>query len=354
MDYIKPSEVKGIEKVLKLSGKKFLLYHSDSDGVCSASLVMKFFQDFVCIPRKGPEMDSNIIDYIIKEKPDVLLFLDLPVDQEWNKIREIVMSLPKIRIVVIDHHIMERDLNSKSIVHINPRFRTRKYLPTTYLVYDILERLGLDVRRYMWIACIGIIGDYGFQDCKDIMGDCKRLHPDLMKGSPLKSKLGRASDMISSVITLKGLKGANEALKTMVKSEAFQDFFSNKRIREWDKVVREELKSVLKVSEKDREFHPELDLMIYTIKTKLSLVSTVSNILGEKFSENTVVIRKRVPDGWKVSFRNQSGRVNLGKIVKRAVTGFGSGGGHEKSAGAVVKDWEEFKTAFLRELRREL
>ena len=76
--------------------------------------------------------------------------------------------------IVIDHHIFEKNLNSERVVHINPRFKKETYLPTSYLVYRILENLGKEIKPFIWIAVTGIIGDYDVRECKDVMEECKK------------------------------------------------------------------------------------------------------------------------------------------------------------------------------------
>ena len=82
--------------------------------------------------------------------------------------------------------------------------------------------------------------------------------------------------------------------------------------------------------------------MVFEVKSRINITSLVSTKLGERFPDKVVAIRKKTGDAWKVSLRNQSGRLNLGDAVKKSVKGIGSGWGHEKAAAAPVSDWEKF------------
>jgi len=279
------------------------------------------------------------------------MFMDLPVDQEWDKLKEIMEKLPGLRMVVIDHHIHERDLNSDRIVHVNPRFFEDSYLATSYVIYRLMESLGKDVSGLVWISAIGIIGDYDLKDCRDILESCEKAYPGSLGKDPMKSKLGYASELICSAVTIKGSEGAEKVLKTLLESRDYRKFLESKRLKAWHQKVRDEIRRVIKDAYRNAELHPKLGLNIYTIRTRMSLTSAVSTYFGEKFPAMVVIIRKRSGSEWKLSFRNQSGEVNVGHLAKRCVQGIGTGGGHKKAAGAIVSDWEKFRERLLEEMK---
>jgi single-stranded DNA-specific DHH superfamily exonuclease len=346
---ITSKEVKLFGKVLNTRGKKLLFYHNDPDGIASATLILRFFPDFQAIPRKGPIMDRAFVRDIVERSPDTVVFLDMPVDQEYRKIKGIRKGLPGVTIAVLDHHIFERDLNQIGILHINPRFRKKGiYLPSAWLVYRMLEKLGLDVKGLVWIASIGIIGDYGITDARDVLEECRLEYPYLLRGNPMKSRLSDAAKTLSAAITLKGMKGADEALRSLRKCDYFEDLMGIKKLKHWRKVVDEEIRELVRGFDKAKETRGVV--IFYKIESRLNLGSVISTIISEKHPEDIIVIRKKSGEGWKVSVRNQSGQYNVGEIVKRAVKGLGSGGGHEKAAAGVVPKWREFRKRFLEEV----
>jgi single-stranded DNA-specific DHH superfamily exonuclease len=159
MDWITKQELGKLEAFLSAPGKKTLFYHRDSDGVCSAALFLKFFRNFSAVPREGPRMETGFVEDLIKDRPDAVVFLDLPVCQEWRNMNRIRKALPGLKIAVIDHHIPEKNLNSKNVLHLNPKFRMDVYWPVSYLMFDLLERLGRKPEPLIWIAAMGVIGD---------------------------------------------------------------------------------------------------------------------------------------------------------------------------------------------------
>jgi single-stranded DNA-specific DHH superfamily exonuclease len=335
---VSAKELEKLRDFLDIRGKKILFYHRDCDGVCSAALWLRFFPDFDARPREGPRMDSGFVRHVIDQDPDLLVFLDLPVDQEWKRIGKMLESLPDTRILVIDHHIVEKDLNSGRILHINPKFKHEIYLPAAFLVYRILKGLEEGVEELDWIAALGIVGDYGFEDCRDFL-DAVGIE-----------NLDRGVELVSAAITLKGLKGADIVLKLLLASDSYREFLRTKTLGLWKKYVDREFKEVISNFKKEKEEYKDANLVIYIIKGRLNFTSVVATYFSERFQDKVILISKKGKDGWKLSVRNQSGKFNVGDLVKKCVKGIGSGGGHKKAAGGIVKDFEKFKRRLLAEL----
>ena len=128
-----------------ITGRRLVFYHNDPDGVCSAALWMNVFPGFEALAREGPIMKPEFVRWVGDQDPDVLVFLDLPVDQEWKKLEWLQKHYPDVKIIIIDHHIPDKDMNGERTVHVNNKFIPRhknKYLPAAYLVYEIMEALG--------------------------------------------------------------------------------------------------------------------------------------------------------------------------------------------------------------------
>ena len=223
-------------------------------------------------------------------------------------------------------------------------------MPSAWMVYRMLERLGYDVKPFVWIAAIGIIGDYGITDARDVLEECRLEYPYLLRGNPMKSRLSEAAKTISAAVTLKGLKGAGEALRYLRRCDYFEDLMGIRNLRSWREVVDEEIRELVRGFEKGKE--EKGGVVFYKIETRLNLGSVISTLISEKHPDMIVVVRKKAREGWKMSVRNQAGKYNLGEIVKKAVKGLGSGGGHEKAAAAVVPRWREFRKRFLEEVEK--
>jgi single-stranded DNA-specific DHH superfamily exonuclease len=329
-------------------GGKILLYHNDSDGVSSAAMFLKLIKGFEAIPRAGPTMSDDFADELAKKEPGLVVFLDIPADQEGKKIKRL-QKRTGCKIIIVDHHIYEKNLNSDDILHLNPRFKRRDaYISCAHIVYVILQRMGLDVKELCWIAAMGVIGDYAFDESKDFLDDCRMEYPYLLEKHPLESRLGSGANMINYAASIKGLRGTAEALKILVKSSDHQEFMVNKKLLRWKEEMERELDSVVRDAKKEE--YDEIGLLIFNIKTRFGITSTVATLFSEKYPDSVIIVRKEMKHGWKLCLRNQSGRVNLDGIVKKCIKGIGSGGGHERAAGVVTTDWERFKKRFVSSL----
>ncbi len=344
---MKPAKLKSF---LETDGKKVLLYHTDTDGICSAALFMKFFGGYVPIPLEGPMIGDRLMKQLIELKPSMLVIVDIPLDQECKKLEKIQKESAGMKTLMIDHHIPEKDMNSERMIHINPRFETDLYIPASVLVYKLLKDIGKDVKSLIWIAATGVVGDYAYKDCKDIIEECEKTYPGSTGKDMISSVIGQISEGMMSTAVLKGLEGANKSLKIMIGAETYEDALTNDYFTSAREKVDREIKRILAGFPKKAKEYENLDLYIYKIDSRLSIASTISTKLASKHKDKMIFVIKHSKQMVKISARYQKGDINLNDLLKKAVEGIGSGGGHVKAAGAVVprKDWKEFERRLLR------
>ena len=364
-------ELAQLKEVLK-SKNKILVQHRDVDGSCCAAQLLKFYPDFKTLSIKDPFIPDNIIMEIIEQKPELLVFVDVGVDEHLDRIVKIKNQLKGAKIFLIDHHVIQNDLNKNGILHINPRFQDPEiYIPASLMVFHILKHMeslektdrntfldkvhGKPVSSLSWIACIGVISDYGHKNNKEFITECKKQYGKLLDAKELiDSRIGDSAKTIYSAIILKGEYGVKKSVDCLVKSEGFGEFEKNETLKGWRLQVDKEIDDVVAKCEKDKE---DINGVVFCeIDSKLNMASIISNILTEKYQDKIVVVGKEVLDGWKVSIRGSrshvSGKINLANSVKIAVEGIGYGGGHPQAAGAFTQDWEKFKERLLKEINR--
>ena len=327
---------------------KVVVHHRDVDGSCSVSQFLKFFH-CKTFSIKDPFIPDDLIAELAELKPEVVIFMDIGVDEHWQRLVKIKDNIPGTKIVLIDHHVIQKDINKLEMMHINPRFQDPDaYVPASLMVFDILTALGLKTKSMSWIACIGVISDYGHKQNKEFIDVCKKQYSTLLDATDLiDSKLGTAAKTIYSAIVLKGEYGVRKVVDILVNSGGFEEFEETRDLRKWKEVVDKEVENIIQDFEKNKELRG--NVIFFEIKSKLNLASIISNIISQKFSDKIIVIGKNVNGSWKVSARSPkhgsgSGKsVNLAEVVKKACEGIGYGGGHPQAAGASVEDWEKFK-----------
>jgi single-stranded DNA-specific DHH superfamily exonuclease len=336
---IKADHIKKIGALLAIKGKRLLFYHQDADGVCSAALMLKFF-DFEPYVREGPHLEQEFIKFIVQKQPNLVLFLDLSIDQEADCYKHIEQALPDTKFLIIDHHLPDANLNSPQTLHINPMFDQTTYLPTSWIVYQILSNLKKPAN--IWIAAIGIVGDYAFKECADFLKKCSKSFP--------KISFERGAELISAAITMKGTKGAKYALSVLIDSKKPDDFLSNNQLLKWHTDMESEINRILSDFEKNKEVLPDLKLIIYELKSKYNITSIISSVATKINPGMIILIRKETENGWKISMRVPEW-ANAADLVKKAVVGIGIGGGHKRAAGGFVENWDEFKKRLITELK---
>ena len=343
-----------VSLLLQGKGKKLMLYHTDVDGICSAVLISKFFSGFEMVPRDGPVMGDKFVKALTAVKPDLILALDIPIDQEWRRMEKLQQDSPKTRMLVIDHHVPEKNLGSDRNIHVNPRFVRSIYIPASVLVYRMLEKMGKDVGPLIWIATLGVIGDYAFEDCKDVLDECKRVYPKV-GDDPRASSLADITSMMMSAVVLHGIRGVEKNVEILLHADSYASVAENSYLKGCDEKVSGEIKRCMSDFKKKAKEYPELGLFIYKLKSRLNIASTISTMLAEKHPDKIILVVKDSKQVMKISARYQAGLIELNSLMKAAVAGIGSGGGHEKAAGAIVgkKHFPEFERRLIDNIKQK-
>ncbi len=327
--------------------KKIVFYHTDTDGISAVSIFLKFYPEFETYPLEGPVLNNRLVSHLKNKKPDVMVMLDLPLDQEADKLEDLQKVMPELKMVIIDHHIAEKDMNSPNTIHINPRFDSKDYIPAGVMVYELMKEMGKDVSPYLWIAAVSVIGDHAFDDCAYILREAEKAYPETGKGDD--SKLSLLAKEIMATVIKDGVNGAEKSVGYMRGIEKWEDAADNRYFRGcFDKVEGEINSKMSGFREKAVEF-PDLGMIFYRIDSQLSIASTISTRLADMNPDKIIFVIKKSGNMMKVSARYQKGDISLNDILKKAVKGIGSGGGHVKAAGAVVplRDWPEFEKRIM-------
>ncbi|MCD6477563.1 MAG: DHH family phosphoesterase [Candidatus Aenigmarchaeota archaeon] len=343
-----------LEKALKfisLLENYSLVYHKDADGVCSAVLLSKVKNPTLSSPNdsNGIKISDSLMERL-NELPKAV-FTDLPVDQmPYERI--------KVKTLVIDHHIPTRDLNNyDNFIHLNPRFKMpNAYLPASYLVYRILEKKYKNIKKYSWIAGVGVVGDRGTNSCRDLIDVIERDYPELLikdKYNPKKmwsSELGFFSKLIDSSKGVKGIRGIMKSYEIFLNAEKPEDI-KNTELMNYYRRFQRELENLIMDFRYHSEFFPETNAYMYRIESKYNIESTLSTVLSEKNPDAAIFVY-RIKNGLHISARCQTGRINVADVLRNLSEGIGSGGGHPQAAAASIR--KEHANRFLERLRNYL
>jgi len=312
-------------KGLKEGDKVKIFSHVDADGICSLVILLRFLK------RKGVFSEYRSANYQLTDVPPitletakVMIFSDLNSDTIYDYINNASL--------VIDHHIFDK--RPKGAFY-NPRETDKGlYIPASYLLYEVCRELE-EMEDTRWIAAVGVIGDKGELNskiCRDFVDSFDNF-----------DKLQKVADFIYSVYLIEGNIGNDKMIKALLEAKNPEDILEDPYFNFcFDEVQTEIARSSRKI-EKDGM------VRFVEVKSRYNIKSIVAAQLLEK-EKNIVVVAFSESDGFcKMSLRTDTS-INIGDIAKKAAEkSKGSGGGHEKAAGARVlkSKFSIFKEAFV-------
>ncbi len=332
-----------------------IVHHIDSDGLCAAAQMIKFLEkkgkDYNLV--SGSPQRMRYSNFYNKLKNELIIFLDLPADQFME---EIYKLNNRANIIIIDHHVLNKDMNSDSIIHYNPVLDgINKYCPSSKQVYDLFK-------KHDWIAVIGVLGDLGGKHWRDWINRVERKHglKPCSGENCLDSEFVKYDHLINSARMVKGEEGSDKALKVLIDSKSFEEFKEESvKLMDWEKEVSDYLDELKDTFEKDKLENEKLELLTYTLRNlKYNIGSALSTIVSMKHHNKTVVLFIIKGSIVNVNLRRQDGKYDMAELSRQSTKGLlkASGGGHAKAAGASLRlvDYAEFRNKLRNNLRVQM
>lgn len=341
---------KGISFIKKIrpDDKILLVYHKDLDGLTSALIFIR------CVKRIGIKIYKKVassneeIERVIKKVKnfDKILIFDIDISYMKRKLVELNKDF-----LIIDHHPPHNNLNTKKIVYINPRIPKPKiYQPASYITYKILSKIS-NLKNEEWLAVLGTISDYAFDDCKDLIRRRIRVKK---KDDLQRTKIWKQVEELIGVISEVGFP---RTLETLEKAKSFEDFKENKTVREALKEYPKKFKECEKSFWKNFREFKNSNLLISEIETKhREITSLISTKMTRKFPGKVLIVFRKVGNKYAVHARYHGNKeIELGKIMEKCAKGLNGGGGHPHAAGATikVKNREIFERRLIEELKKK-
>ena len=320
-------------KNIKEKDGVIIVYNNDLDGMCSCVIVKKYLRKIgnepYIISQPMPP-DKNLIKKMQTGVPNKIIFLDMAIDQCSSVIQKIKGIAD---ILIIDHHLISQNLNSKGVIHYNPRLKDPKlYQSTSYLAYKIVSKLN-GIENIDWIGALGAIADYDLSNSQDLIKeaqknhDLKKLHKIVAVLDSLKATRTMTCDQIVDV--LMALKEPEKILETSEFLKSYEE-------------IENEKNNIMSNAQSEAKILG--DVVLYEISSKYNLRSEISTRLAEKHKNKFVIIYEKIGKKINASVRNQSKKYNVDKILKKASQHLNaSAGGHEAAGGVTIdeKDWNQ-------------
>jgi len=299
-----------------IGGSVGIFFHDDTDGVCSAAIVIAYLRQINIRPKLFCGDLEEEMKEISERNFDKIIILDFPVDQY----PEFLEDLEKKNVLVVDHHPITNDLNKVGILHVNPRFKDpKKYISTSRIIFRICKKVGL--KNYEFLKRLGDVGDY------------------VIKGTEEEKEADR---LIAAVKAIKGTKSLIGVAKNISRIKELKHFIYGEYGKYKDRFEKE-------LEEQIDSFKSEEGKVIFfEVKSEYNILAYLSSYIFELFPEKTIVLYRERMGTYGISGRSK--KYNMGKIFKKASEGIGKGGGHPVAAGARIKSryFDKFKKRVMR------
>ena len=171
-DGVKES-MKMLKKNVKEKNKISVLVDADQDGYSSAALMFRFLRDdlqhkninFIIHDDKKHGLTEGIMEKVLKDKPDLLIIPDA-ASNDVDNLK--VLFKEGISIIVIDHHDIDKKLdsdipvyvlNNQTMINVNKELTGVGMVYLYCKTYCYLYSLNIDVDKYLDLVSLGQTGD---------------------------------------------------------------------------------------------------------------------------------------------------------------------------------------------------
>lgn len=343
-----------------------VLHHWDMDGSASAAIISKIIEevrgrgaDIVKLPKgRKHGLGQEVEEMMEEEDITKLIVSDMSIDAgRADKIQE-----SGIDVLNIDHH--DYGELPEEVPVVNPRIEDDEvYVPAAKICNDIAKKFGLNLD---WIAGLGIIQDFAVKDNKQIFKKLRKQYPHYFPDTIEQQEMAKNCryGVYSNVLNVKPYKNteecAKEAFKALTESESLKHLEGNEHYRNVHHYYQEadkEFKRIREKYESERETYEDIQLVFFQFESDFHINSSIATSVSLENHDWIHMIVKDEGDKAQISARCQSGRVDLGKLMREALpenAGEGAeAGGHRNAAGASMdkEALAEFKKNIIEMLR---
>lgn len=315
----------------ELQGKGLLIHHWDTDGICSARLILEYLSD-KNIVNKTPTLgnyfltEEELEDY---SKYDYIIIVDMSLPED-----NILRLAKNSKVFIFDHHLGKE---IKQVFHNNPIIKGEdpdRYPSASWIVNSFFEK---PVNLY---ALLGIVGDHE-QKIKENKEFNAKITNFCKENNITFDEMLKMAYLLDTNYKMGDKKAVEEAPKKLLRFGSPDDILYNKKWNEnFDRLNKEIQKIIDQPSEKIG------DIIIKKIDTPYNIISTITRKIAWDSGKNTLVINTGFFDD-KDQIYMRSNKNAEPMIKKGKELGFKCGGKKEVLGAIVPKDKTDF---FVKEL----
>jgi len=258
-----------------LSGRGLLIHHWDTDGICSAKLLIeklknKDIRNVTPILGNYFLTDKELDEY---KKYDFVIIADMSLPKE-----NILILSENAEVMIFDHHLGKV---IDKVFHHNPVIKGEdpdKYPSASWIINDYLKN---DTNLF---ALLGIIGDHE-QKIKDNPEFNKKINNFCRENNLSFEDLHKMVYLIDSNYKVGDKKAVEKAPYTLLKIEDGKEILQNKN---WNKNLEkldQEINQIL--NQKGEEINGTI---LKKIDTPYNIISTVTRKIAWNTGKNALVI----------------------------------------------------------------
>ncbi len=317
-----------------------IVTHTDVDGVASGIFMKKILESrglnivFIEFLNYGADALKGLFD----KDFDYLFFSDLNVDEyvdDFNKLRG------KGEVMLVDHHPLNEELKDLEGV-----IKTEKLYCSSHALFDLgKEGNYFDTQEWGWLVCAAIIADYNFND-EETFAFIKSFYPEIEMDKIYESNPGIIGSEIDTALIY-----YKPDIRKVFDFVLKKDLGALSRVSE---EIQKEIGNWIEKFKNEAEYYPDKNLYFYYANPKYAISRIVATrVSGEEFSGSTIILlsnSRSKKDHIRINSRNQTGQVDLRKLLMKCTEGFedSSAGGHAKAAGG------DFPRKYLKEFKKRL
>ncbi len=330
------TQLKEIRGHLEKAQNPLFFFDNDADGLASFLIFRRYTGRGKGVAIKSfPDLNSSYSRKLYELKPDYVFVLDKPniASGFLEEVRN--LNLP---LVWVDHHNVPKP-EEESIFYFNPYYNDRTNEPVSYLCYNT-------VKRDLWIAMIGCIGDGFFPD---FVPEFEKEYPELW-GENISTafqalyttEIGRITRILNFALKDRTTKVVN-MLKFLINVKSPHEILDEKKAYAILQRFKQVNNRYSRLLEKAKNF-AKGKILFFQYGGELSLSADIANELSFLYPDKVIVVAYIKGSKANVSIR---GKVDVRKLTLDAIKGLenASGGGHEHATGAqiAVEDLPKFK-----------
>jgi len=315
----------------KLQGKGILIHHWDTDGICSAKLLLEKLKDKNII-NKTPELGNY---YLTDEEVERYSEFDFVIVADMALTENNINKLAKnAEVMIFDHHLGKVYEN---VFHHNPVIKGESpddYPSASWIVNDYL---GNEINLF---AILGIVGDHE-QKIKNNSKFSKIIY-DFCKTKDLSFEdLHQMVYLLDTSYKMGKKEEVEKAPHQLLKINSGKEILENPILNQNLNNITTEMNKILASPGEESN-----DIILKKINTSYNIISTVTRKVAWDSGKNTVVVNAGFfDDKDQIYMRSKK---DAAPIIKRGKElGFKCGGKKEVLGAIVPKDKSE---SFVQEI----